>query len=104
MSHSQNNTSCVFLPVKVNIKMGNCFTAIFSDKSVENDTKMDKRVESEESDQIPSVAIDTKPAPSIVSFQSELEFRVRGSFATVDFDGDDESSSSGTFLFDSEDE
>lgn len=104
-SQSQNNTTSVFLPVKVDTKMGNCFTLLFSNnKSVDSDTKMNEKVEREELLQIPSVEVYAQPASSIVSFQSELDLSVGGSCATVDFDADDESSSSGTLLFDSEDE
>lgn len=104
-SQSQNNTTSVFLPVMVDTKMGNCFTLLFSNnKSVDNDTKMNEKVESEELLQIPSVEVHAQPASSIVSFQSELDLSVGDSCATIDFDADDESSSSGTLLFDSEDE
>lgn len=85
--------------------MGNCFTLLFSNnKSVDSDTKMNEKVEREELLQIPSVEVYAQPASSNVSFQSELDLSVGGSCATVDFDADDESSSSGTLLFDSEDE
>lgn len=104
-SQSQDNTTSVFLPVKVDTKMGNCFTLLFSNnKSVDSDTKMNEKVEREELLQIPSVEVYAQPASSNVSFQSELDLSVGGSCATVDFDADDESSSSGTLLFDSEDE
>lgn len=49
--------------------MGNCFTLLFSNnKSVDNDTKMNEKVESEELLQIPSVEVHAQPASSIVSF------------------------------------
>ena len=87
--------------------MGNCFSSIFSDEkleSVENVEEMKEKVESGKVEQMPAVAIHAKSTSSIVSFKSELELSVRGSCATVDFEADDESSSSGTLSFQSEDE
>ena len=87
--------------------MGNCFSLIFSNrklKSVENVEEMNEKVESERVEEMSAVAIHAKSTSSIVSFQSELELSVRGSCATVDFEADDESSSSGTLSFQSEDE